>query len=142
VTNYTWDTLDRMQKLTYPLRHGTSDTLRKEAAPTYDIASRLNGLSFDGASFASNPIYNAASQIESLNVGSLKQETYTFDPKTGLLLNQQVKQGATSELHLGYNYTLNNDSNNNGAKTGQLTGVTNDVNFSRAGPINTTNWED
>jgi hypothetical protein len=73
LTNYTWDTLDRMQKLTYPMRYGTSDVLRKEMTLTYDIASRLNGLTFDGSSFASNPVYNAASQIESLNVGSLKQ---------------------------------------------------------------------
>lgn len=66
VTNYNWDSLGRMQKLTYPLRHSVGDTLRKEMTPTYDMASRLNGLTFDGASFASNPVYNAASQVESL----------------------------------------------------------------------------
>jgi RHS repeat-associated protein len=118
--------LDRMQKLTYPLRHGTSETLRKEATPSYDIASRLNGLSFDGASFASNPIYNAASQIESLSVGSQVTETYTFDTKTGLLATQKVTRISDSAtfLDLKYNYTLTNDSQNNGAKTGQLTGTT------------------
>src|SRR5262249_8937234 len=34
------------------------------------------------------------------------------------------KQGITTRLDLKYNYTLTNDSQNNGAKTGQLTGIT------------------
>ncbi len=58
-------------------------------------------------------------------------ETYSYDLKTGLLLTQQVKQGATTRLDLKYNYTLNNDANNNGAKTGQLTGITDLMNSSR-----------
>lgn len=35
-----------------------------------------------------------------------------------------MKQGATTRLNLKYNYTTTNDANNNGPKTGQLTGVT------------------
>ena len=50
-------------------------------------------------------------------------ETYGFDDKRGLLFNQQVKQGTTTRLDLKYNYTLNNDTSNNGAKTGQLIGI-------------------
>src|SRR5499427_7540677 len=52
-------------------------------------------------------------------------ETYEYDPKTGLLTKQKVKRGTTETLlDLKYNYTLNNDPNNNGPKTGQLTSLT------------------
>jgi hypothetical protein len=39
-------------------------------------------------------------------------------------LSQQVNKGPEQLLSLQYNYTLNNDPDNNGAKTGQLTSVT------------------
>ncbi len=88
--------------------------------------------------FASNPVYNAASQTESLTigsptVGSRLTETYTYDSKTGLLTDQQVTRVSDSAvfLDLKYNYTLNNDAQNNGAKTGQLTGVTDQQNQAR-----------
>ena len=99
--------------------------------PLYDIASRVSTLKFDGVNYAANLAYNAASQVETLNVGSLMTENYSYDAKTGLLLTQQVKQGTTTRLDLKYNYTLNNDANNSGAKTGQLTGVTDLLNNSR-----------
>lgn len=130
LTNYLWDSLDRMEKLTYPAQHGVGGA-RKEQLYGYDIASRVNNLKFDGVDFASNFNYNASSQVETLNVGSLMTETYSYDLKTGLLLTQQVKQGTTTRLDLKYNYTLNNDANNNGAKTGQLTGITDLMNSSR-----------
>ena len=111
-----------MKELSYPVQHGVSGVAKK-VEPTYDIASRLNSLKFGGTTFASNPVYNAASQVESLNVGSLKTETYVYDQKTGLLFGQQVKQGTTTNLSLSYNYTRNYDPGNNGPKTGQLTRV-------------------
>jgi hypothetical protein len=142
VRNYTWDTLDRMQKLTYPMRHGTSDSVRREMTLTYDIASRIDSLKYDDAQtgqlFASNPVYNAASQTESLTIGSLTvrdrlTETYTYDAKTGLLTTQKVTRNSDSAvfLDLKYNYTLNSDAQNNGAKTGQLTGITDQQNQTR-----------
>src|SRR5262249_29799199 len=99
--------------------------------PTYDIASRINSLKFDGVTYASAPVYNASSQVTSLTVGSQITENYNFDPKTGLLLSQQVKKGTNQLVNLQYNYTLTNDPNNNGAKTGQLTGVTDQNNTAR-----------
>jgi RHS repeat-associated protein len=131
-----------MQKLTYPMRHGTSDTVRREMTLTYDIASRIDSLKYDdaqtGQMFASNPVYNAASQTESLtigspSVGSRLTESYTYDAKTGLLTTQKVTRNSDSAvfLDLKYNYTLTNDAQNNGAKTGQLTGITDQQNQTR-----------
>lgn len=135
VKNYTWDSLDRMQKLTNPLRHGTSDVVRREMTLAYDMASRIDSLKYDdvqtGQVFASSPTYNAASQTESLTIGSPTvgarlTETYTYDTKTGLLTTQKVTRQSDSAVFvdLQYNYTLNNDAQNNGAKSGQLTSAT------------------
>jgi len=123
VTSYLWDTLSRLKEETYSKQYGAGD-IRKKIEPTYDVASRLDSLKFGGATFASNPIYNAASQTTSLNVGSQVKELYNYDPKTGLLTSQSVIRGADRLLDLQYNYTLLNDANNNGMKTGQLTSVT------------------
>ena len=123
VTSYLWDTLSRLKEETYPKQYGAGD-IRKKIEPTYDVASRVDSLKFGGVIFASNPVYNAASQTTSLNVGSLVKELYNFDPKTGLLTSQSVVRGVDSLLNLQYNYTLTNDANNNGTKTGQLTGTT------------------
>lgn len=119
---YTWDSLDRLQMLKYPAQHGAGGA-QKIVEQTFDLASRVDGLKYDGTNYASNFTYNAASQTTSLNIGSQLTETYTFDPKTGLLFDQQVKQGQTKLLDLAYNYTLGHDPANNYPKTGQLTGV-------------------
>jgi RHS repeat-associated protein len=123
LTNYLWDSLDRQKESTYPQQYGAGD-IRKKVEPTYDIASRIESLKFGGVTYASNPVYNAASQTTSLNVGGQIAETYNYDPKTGLMTGQQVKRGADTLVDLKYNFTLNNDPNNNGAKTCQLTGIT------------------
>jgi RHS repeat-associated protein len=80
---------------------------------------------------ASAPVYNSSNQMTSLAVGSQITENYSFDPKTGLLVSQQVNKGPDQLVNLQYNYTLDNDSNNNGAKTGQLTSVTDQKNTAR-----------
>jgi RHS repeat-associated protein len=131
VTNYLWDSLDRQKESDYPKQYGAGE-IRKKVEPTYGAASRIESLKFGGATYASEPVYNAASQITSLKVGAQLKETYDYDPKTGLLTNQKVIRGATDTLvDLKYNYTLNNDPNNNGAKTGQLTGITDLMNQAR-----------
>jgi RHS repeat-associated protein len=129
-TNYLWDTLGRIKEVRYPQRYGAGEA-RKVVTHNYDIASRLNELKYDGTTMASNPVYDASDQITSLVVGGQITENYSFDPKTGLLLSQQVNKGAEQLLSLQYNYTLNNDPNNNGAKTGQLTGITDLKNTAR-----------
>jgi RHS repeat-associated protein len=123
LTSYIWDTLDRLKESAYPQQYGAGE-VRKKVEPAYDIASRIESLKFGGVTYASNPVYNAASQTTSFDVGAQIKEIYGYDPKTGLMTDQQVKRGADLLVDLKYNYTLNNDSNNNGAKTGQLTSLT------------------
>jgi RHS repeat-associated protein len=130
VTNYLWDTLDRIKEVLYPKQYGAGDA-RKVVSHNYDIASRIDSLQFGDVTMASNPVYNASSQTTSLAVGSQITENYNFDPKTGLLLSQQVNKGAEQLVNLQYNYTLNNDAGNNGQKTGQLTSVTDLKNTAR-----------
>jgi YD repeat-containing protein len=124
VTDYIYDSLNRPLEHTYPQQY-TAGEIRKKVEPTYDVASRVETLKFGGDTYASEPVYNAASQTTSLKIGSEMYENYEYDPNTGLLTNQKVKHGTTETLlDLKYNYTLNNDANNNGPKTGQLTGIT------------------
>jgi RHS repeat-associated protein len=123
LTNYLWDSLNRLKHSEYPQQYGAGE-IRKKVEPAYDMASRIESLKFGGATLASNPVYNASSQTTSLDVGAQMKELYGFDPKTGLITGQQVKQGANLLVDLKYNYTLNNDPNNNGAKTGQITSLT------------------
>src|SRR5262249_20401762 len=127
VTSYTYDSLNRMTDITYPQRWGITET-RKVQHHTYDIASRVSSLTFDGTSFASNLVYNAANQITSLNVGSQVTESYTFDPQTGLLTNQKVQKGGSSLLDLSYDYT---QAATGIQKTGQLTKITDNINNNR-----------
>jgi RHS repeat-associated protein len=123
LNNYLWDSLSRFKENTYPQQYGAGE-IRKKVEPSYDVASRLESLKFGGVTLASNAVYNAVSQTTSLDVGAQIKELYGYDPKTGLMTGQQVKRGADILVDLKYNYTLNNDPNNNGAKTGQLTGIT------------------
>jgi RHS repeat-associated protein len=129
-TDYLWDTLSRIKEVRYPKQYGAGDA-RKVVAHNYDIASRLTELKFGGVTMASAPVYNSSNQMTSLAVGSQITENYGFDPKTGLLLSQQVNKGPDQLVNLQYNYTLDNDSSNNGAKTGQLTSVTDQKNTAR-----------
>jgi RHS repeat-associated protein len=123
VTNYLWDTLGRIKDVRYPQPYGAGEA-RKVVTHNYDMASRIESLNFGGVNYASNPVYNAASQITSLNVGGQIAESYGYDPKTGLMTSQQLRRGADFLVDLKYNYTPNNDPNNNGPKTGQLTSLT------------------
>jgi YD repeat-containing protein len=95
----------------------------------YDMASRVDTLKYDAANYASSFVYNAASQVESLSIGSQITENYIFDGSTGLLFEQEFKKGATTHLKLKYNYTTDNNSSNTGAKTGQLTGIRDESNI-------------
>ncbi|MGH9755555.1 MAG: RHS repeat-associated core domain-containing protein [Blastocatellia bacterium] len=122
LTNYLWDSLGRLKESAYPQQYGAGD-IRKKVEPTFDIASRLESLKFGGVTYAQNPVYNASSQTTSLAVGNQITENYNFDPKTGLLLSQQVNKGAEQLVNLQYNYTPSNDPLNNGPKTGQLTSL-------------------
>jgi YD repeat-containing protein len=131
-TNYSYDSLDRVIDVQYPAEYGNgngSPPPRKSIHHTYDIASRLTGLTYDGQSFASNIAYNAASQTTSLNVGSGTNqitESYSYNAQTGLLDNQTVARGATTLLNLSYDY-----ANTASKRTGQLTKILNNLNHNK-----------
>ncbi len=127
-TSYTFDSLDRVSQVSYPAQNGQVGNPIRNVVPTYDIASRLNTLTYNGAAMATNPVYNASSQTISLDLGNTRQEQYTFDPQTGLLTSQKVVTPTLvptspnySAVDVEYNYTLTNTTGNAGAKTGQLT---------------------
>jgi RHS repeat-associated protein len=129
LTNYSYDSLDRVTGVQYPAEYGNGSAPRKAIHHTYDIASRLTDLTYDGQSFASNIVYNGTSQTTSLNVGSGTNqitESYSYNAQTGLLDNQTVARGATTLLNLSYDY-----ANSNGKRTGQLTKILNNLNHNK-----------
>ncbi len=58
-----------------------------------------------------------------MNIGSAIQEQYTFDPQTGLLTNQKVKQGGTTHVDLTYEYGNLYAGGNATWKTGHLSKI-------------------
>jgi RHS repeat-associated protein len=131
VTDYIFDTLDRVTDVRYPAEYGNGAQPRKVVHQDYDVASRLTALTVDGAAHASQFVYNAASQTTSLKVGlsgpNQITENYSYQSQTGLLENQTVvRGGATTLLNLSYDYT-----NANGKRTGQLTKILNNLNHNK-----------
>ncbi len=133
-TNYAYDNLDRIQDVTYPKQElGVAFSPRKVVHHDYDIASRLTSLTVDGASHASNIVYNAVSQTTSLSVGAGGPnqiiESYNYDQQTGLLGSQTLARASTPTsylLDLAYDY-----AGANGKRTGQLTKILNNVNHNK-----------
>jgi RHS repeat-associated protein len=132
VTNYSYDSLDRLTDLLYPKQYGNgTQEPRKTVHHDYEIAGRLSALTYDGQSFASNILYNPNSQTSSLLVGTGANqiaESYTYNAQNGLLDNQTVARGATTLLDLSYDYA---NPNANGKRTGQLTKILNNLNHNK-----------
>ena len=125
-----YDELDRAKDVRYPAEYGNGTQPRKVVHHDYDVASRLTGLTVDGASHASNIVYNAASQTTHMNVGvsgaNQITENYGYQVETGLLDSQTVvRGGATTLLNLSYDYLRPNTST---GRTGQLTKIVNNLN--------------
>src|SRR5262249_14701623 len=131
-TNYIYDSLDRVKDVRYPAEYGNGSAPRKVVHHDFDIASRLSSLTYDGQSFASNIIYNAASPVTSLTVGTGTNqiiEGYSYNTQTGLLDNQTVAHSSSPTnylLNLSYDYT-----NASGKRTGQLTKLLNNLNHNK-----------
>ena len=129
VTDYIYDTLDRVTDVRYPAEYGLMNAPRKVVHHDYDIASRLMGLKVDGADYASQLLYNAASQTTSLKVGASGAnqitENYSYHAPTGLLESQTIVRGASTLLNLSYDY-----AGANGKRTGQLVKITNNLDSS------------
>lgn len=129
VTDYTNDSLDRVTDIRYPAEYGNGAQPRKVAHHNYDVASRMSSVVVDGQSQASNITYNAASQTNSLNVGTGTNqitENYSYSAQTGLLDNQTVARGGTTLLNLSYDYV-----NSSGKRTGQLTKISNNLDHNK-----------
>jgi RHS repeat-associated protein len=133
-TSYSYDNLDRVTDVDYPAKNfAFPQTTRPRVHHNYDIASRLTSLTVDGATHASNIVYNAASQTTSLSVGAGGPnqiiESYNYDQQTGLLAGQTVARSSTPTNHLlnlVYDY-----ADANGKRTGQLTKILNNINHNK-----------
>ena len=129
VTDYTSDSLDRLTDIRYPAEYGNGAQPRKVTHHNYDVASRMSSVAVDGQSQASSITYNAASQTNSLLVGSGANqitENYGYSALTGLLDNQTVARGGTTLLNLTYDY-----ANSSGKRTGQLVKTSNNLDHTK-----------
>src|SRR5262245_53490835 len=61
LTNYLWDSLDRLKESAYPQQYEAGE-IRKKVEPAYDIASRIDSMKFGGVTYASKHVYNASRQ--------------------------------------------------------------------------------
>src|ERR1700754_2027443 len=129
VTDYIYDSLDRIKNVIYPAQTGNGGAPRKTVHHDYDVASRVTGVTYDGQSQASSITYNAASSTTSLNVGTGPNqiaEAYNYNSVSGFLDSQTVARGATTLLNLSYNY-----ADANGKRTGQLKKILNNLNHNK-----------
>jgi len=124
VTDYVSDSLDRISNVVYPAQYSNGGG-RKTAQYNYDVASRLGGLTYNGQTFASNIVYNAASQTTSLSIGTGTNqvtENYGYEAQTGLLSSQTLTRNGSTLLNLSYDYL-----GTNGRRSGQLAKITNNL---------------
>jgi RHS repeat-associated protein len=139
-TSYIYDTLHRITDVRYPAQYGQATNPRKLVHHDYDVVSRLSGLTYDGATYASAIKYNPTSQTTALKVGAAANasdqltESYTYDLKTGLLTDQTVVRGAgtaTPKTLLNLNYSYLRTGTTTG-RTGQLTKITDRLNTNKS----------
>jgi YD repeat-containing protein len=139
-TSFAYDTLGRLKKLTYPKQYAAGVPAPASKAVEYGFGAdgRINAVSVDGAGLATDVKYGADGQLTDLSLGAdatKTNETYVFDPRNGLLVNQKVRWAnnpqARSLLNLTYGYQLTYSVNPIGvapdtdrkAYTGQVTRV-------------------
>lgn len=131
-SSYLYDTLDRNTQARYPKQYGETGEPRKVVNQEFDAASRLSTLRVDNQDFASQIQYNAASQATSVNIGPAGgnqiTENYAYNAQTGLLEQQSVVRGGSTQL-LNLTYDYKNAGNK---ATGQLTKITNNLDTSGA----------
>lgn len=126
--DYIYDTLDRVTDVRYPAQYGFGGAARKLVHQDFDAAGRTSALQVDGATYASEISYNAASQATRIRVGyagsNQKTETYDYDAATGLLAHQAVTQDGNPNALLDLTYDYLRAGTTSG-RTGQLTRVIN-----------------
>lgn len=127
VTDYTYDSLNRVTDVRYPAEYGNGTQPRKVVHHDFDVASRLSGLKVDSVAHASSIIYNPASQTTSLKVGTGTNqitESYAYEALTGMLSNQKAQRGTTTLLDLSYDYLR---AGTTAGRTGQLVDIINNL---------------
>jgi RHS repeat-associated protein len=128
VTDYIYDSLDRVKDVRYPAEYG-SGSARKVVHHNYDVASRLGSLTYDSQTFASSIVYNASSQTTSLTAGTGTNqvaETYDYNTQNGLLGGQTATRNGTTLMNVNYDYT-----DASGKRTGQLTKILNNLDHNK-----------
>lgn len=138
---FSYDTLGRVKGLTYPAQYasGVMNPARKSVEYSFDAAGRVSGVLVNGAGLASQLAYGSDGQLTTLSLGAgatQLNETYQYDPKSGLLVTQDAKYAANQQLpvllKLSYEYQLSYSLNPYGfpsdidrkAYTGQVTRIT------------------
>jgi RHS repeat-associated protein len=131
-SSYLYDTLDRNTQLRLPAQYGIAGNPRKVVNYTLDAASRLSGLTVDSANYVSGMQYNAASNPTSVTLGAAGAnqitENYGYNAQTGLLEQQTVVRGGSTQL-LNLTYDYKNAANKT---SGRLTKITNNLDGSGA----------
>ena len=134
-TSYLYDTLSRVSEIQYPAQYGLTGSPRKIVQQTYDNASRLSTLKYNGMQQAGDIVYNAAGQTTSINIGAAGanqvNQNYTFDAQTGLLTNQKVQRSSQTLLDLSYDYNRGGSVGNLNGKTGSLTKILNNLDHNK-----------
>lgn len=129
--NYVYDSLNRVTDIIYPTQYGAGGS-RKNVQYDFDAAGRIDGLSVDASSYASNFNFNNFGQISSVKIGpsgtNQITETYAYNPLSGLLENQKVLKSGTALLDLSYQYQQCSCSTGGG---GQVTKITNNLDANR-----------
>ncbi len=128
---YTYNSLGKLTDVRYPTQYGASGAT-KYVHYDYDAASRLSALKVNGLDYGSQITYNADRQVTSMMVGSAGanqiQETYDYNPQSGLMTNQRVIRNGAALLDLSYEYW---GSGIRAGRTGQLKAITNNLNAAK-----------
>ena len=133
-TAYTLDALGRPTQVSYPALNGQA---QKTLAVVLDWKGRPTNLRVGVGTalnpFAQNVLYDATGGMAQADIGFgtyQARETWTWEPNSGYLQRQTVvPQGGSSTLDLQYNYALASGAAN--ARTGRLTGITNNKDQTR-----------
>jgi RHS repeat-associated protein len=127
--DYGYDSLSRIVSRTYPAEYGTPALARRVVTNTMGVGNTVTAVKLDGAPVASQITYDPPGPVASMVMADLTAQStvdaFSYDPQTGLLSAQTVKQGNTDLLDLSYSYRGPGQTN------GQLTNLTDNLDLTR-----------
>ena len=130
VTSYDYDASGRVTGILYPKQWKVPTAPIRSIVPSYDMASRLSGLSVNSVQQIKSMSYNAMSRTEQVvlsdGAGDV-WEFYAYDPNNGFLTDQQVWNASDVDQvqHLAYGYSRGTSSGTLSGKTGQVSQMVN-----------------